>query len=144
MAKLEARIQVYIVHRLACFCTPTEIVDLVKEEFGVEIVRQQVRNYNPEQVRVADKWVKLHAETRKQFVEETARIGIANQSYRLLRLQRIAELAGKAKNLMVEAQALEQAAKEVGGYYTNKREVKGSLTLDQALLALASEDHEGT
>lgn len=142
MPVLEAKVKTFIVQRLACFCAPSEVVDQVKEEFGLTLLRQHVRNYNPEQVKVAAKWVALHAHTRAQFIAETTRIGIANQAYRLQRLQRIAERAGKSGNLAIEAQVLEQAAKETGGAYTNRREIRGSLTLDQALKSLADEDDE--
>lgn len=47
MARLTEVQKEYIVDRLACYSSPTQVVDLVKDLFGVEIVRQQVQHYDP-------------------------------------------------------------------------------------------------
>jgi hypothetical protein len=98
------------------------VAELVNEEFGVQITRQLVRKYNPEQnPGVADKWKVIFAETRKKFLASVAEIGIAHQNYRLAELQRLYDKAGK--NLVLKCQILEQAAKEMGGVYTSKRQL---------------------
>lgn len=113
-----------IVQGLACFRTPSEVSEDVEEEFGVKIDRSHVRKYNPEQVSdVAEKWRVLFAETRKRFVEEVAEIPITHQSFRL---RELLDLYRKAKrNPVLAASLLEQAAKEVGGAFTNRREHSG-------------------
>ena len=58
---------------------------------------------------------------RKRFREETADIPIANRAYRLRGLGRMAEKAENMRNLALTAQLYEQAAKEVGDIYVNRR-----------------------
>jgi hypothetical protein len=60
-------------------------------------------------------------DARKRFREETVEIPIANRAYRLRALGRMAEKAENMKNMALTAQLLEQAAKEVGDVYVNRR-----------------------
>jgi hypothetical protein len=125
MPDLKREHQVFIVKALACFLSPSEVADAVKAEFGLEVERQQVRHYNPLQnERVAKEWKNLFEETRAAYKSNVETHGIAHQPYRLERLQRMAVDAEKRKNYPLAAQLLEQAAKERGGLYTNKRELK--------------------
>jgi hypothetical protein len=125
MAKLTEDQKRRIVQELACFRTPSEVAAIVKEEYGVEPSRQQVREYNPRQVEVAPKWRELFDATRKAFLADQADIGIAQPSYRLRELQDWYLQAKKSKNGPLAKDLLEQAAKETGGAYTNKREHTG-------------------
>lgn len=115
----------FIVQGLACFRTPSEVAEAVKEEFGVEVPREQVRNYNPLQVDVAAKWRALFVETRERFLADIAEIGIAHQSFRLRELLDLYQQAKRSRNAMLAASLLEQAAKERGGMFTNRRELTG-------------------
>lgn len=121
--KLNHNQQVFVVQCLARFMAPTEIVEVVNEEFGVQISRELVRRYNPEQSKVAEKWKAIFAETRAFFLSSVAQIGIAHQAYRLAELQRLYHRAGR--NAALKKDLLEQAAKEVGGAFTNRRELTG-------------------
>jgi hypothetical protein len=114
-----------IVQGLACFRTPSEVAEDVKEAFGLEVPREQVRNYNPQQVEVAKKWRSLFDATRAAFIAEVARHGITHQAYRLGELDAMLRKAKKAGNLVLAASLLEQAAREVGGMFTNRRELSG-------------------
>lgn len=128
MAILDDRVKTFIVQALACFDSPTQVSAAVKDEFGIVVERMQVQQYNPTRVaagRLGQKWVNLFHVTRKKFLEETASIPIAQQSYRLRQLQRLADDAVAKKNAPLAAQLLEQAAKEVGGAFTNRREHSG-------------------
>jgi hypothetical protein len=53
------------------------------------------------------------------------RVPIANKIYRLLAYQRCAERAEEMGNLVLVGEMCERAAKEVGGVYTNRREISG-------------------
>ena len=121
MAHLSEAQKTFIVQRLACWRTPSEVVDDVKETFGIEIPREQVRQYNPLQVRVAAKWQALFDATRKKFIDEVAAEAIAHQAFRLREYLDLYRTAKSRKNLVLAAQLLEQAAKEAGGAYTNHR-----------------------
>lgn len=47
MARLKKEVQTYIVRSLAQFNTPQETATLVKEEFGIDVTRQQCEAYDP-------------------------------------------------------------------------------------------------
>lgn len=124
MAALNSDVKAFIVQALACFDTPTQVSQALKEEFGLEVTRQQVEQHDPTKragVNLAAKWVTLFHDTRKRFREETAEIPIANRAYRLRALGRIVEKAESMRNLALALQVLEQAAKEVGDVYVNRQ-----------------------
>lgn len=127
MAILNNEIKTFMVQALACFDTPTQVAKAVKEEFGIEVSRQQVEQHDPTKRSahsLAKKWIAIFETTRKRFREEAAEIPIANRSYRLRALNRMAERAESMKNIALAAQLLEQAAKESGDMYTNKQKVE--------------------
>lgn len=129
MASLTEAQKGFIVQALACYDTPTQVAEAVKEEFGIEIGRQQVGAYDPTKVSgkdLARKWRDLFHETRKRFREEIAEIPIADQAYRLRQIGRLYDRVSRQGNAVAAAQLLEQAAKETGGAFTNKREHTGA------------------
>ena len=123
MANLNGDVQAFIVQRLACYDTPKAIVEAVAETFGVSVDRRQVEKYNPERggAKPAPKWCTLFAETRKKFLEDLETIPIANAAVRLRSLNRMAQRAEDKGNFPLAAALHEQAAKERGGMYTNRR-----------------------
>ncbi|WET12908.1 DUF2280 domain-containing protein [Pseudomonas sp. D3] len=124
MAVLKNEVKSFIVQALACFDTPSQVVEAVKNEYGVVVSRQQVETHDPTKSAgkgLAVKWATLFHDTRKRFREETAEIPIANRAYRLRGLGRMAEKAENMRNLALTAQLYEQAAKEVGDVYVNRR-----------------------
>jgi len=139
MAVLKNEVKSFIVQALACFDTPSQVVEAVKNEYGVVVSRQQVETHDPTKSAgkgLAVKWATLFHDTRKRFREETAEIPIANRAYRLRALGRIAERAETMKNLPLAIQVLEQAAKEVGDVYVNRR-----LEPDKPLGSQADQQH---
>lgn len=129
MAALSTEVKAFIVQSLACFETPAKVIELVKAEFGVDVSRQQVSQYAPGNAmaaKLSKKWVDLFHATRERFQKEVSDIPIANKSYRLRVLDRMAASTEKVKNFGMTAQLLEQAAKEVGDAYTNKLKVEST------------------
>jgi len=126
MPNLTEEQKVFIIQRLACYRSPQEVADEVKEEFGVEILRQHVNRYNPLQVRIAKKWHDLWQATREKYLNSIAEIGIAQKVWRL-------DMADhsyrKTKNPARRDALLEYAAKEMGGAFTNTRQVSGHLSV---------------
>lgn len=123
MAALRHEVKSFIVQALACFDTPSQVVEQVKQEFSIEISRQQCESHDPTKragVNLAARWVTLFHDTRKRFREDTAEIPIANRAYRLRALGRIVEKAEGMRNLALALQVLEQAAKESGDMYVNR------------------------
>jgi len=128
MAALDVKVKRYIVQALACWDTPTQVVKAVKEEFGLDLPRQQVATYDPTKAAGRDLSKELRAlfdDTRKRFKETIDDIPIANQAFRLRVIERLARDAESQGNKALVAQLVEQAAKEVGGAYTNRRQIEG-------------------
>lgn len=129
MARLTAPVQLFIVKALACFDTPSQVASAVKEEFGLDITRQHAASYDPTKVMGRDLSKKLRAvfeETRKTFLGKVSDLPIANQAFRLRVLERLVRKAEGQGNMALVASLLEQAAKEVGGVLTNRREMTGA------------------
>jgi len=124
MATLSNDVKAFIVQALACFDTPSQVATAVREEFGLEVTRQQCESHDPTKYAgrdLAKRWRVLFDDTRRRFREETADIPIANRAHRLRTLGRMAEKAEGMRNLALTAQLLEQAAKEVGDVYVNRQ-----------------------
>ncbi|MDK1749420.1 DUF2280 domain-containing protein [Klebsiella pneumoniae] len=127
MAALKGEVKAFIVQSLACFDTPSQVVESVKKEFGLCITRQQVESHDPTKANgrgLAQKWADMFNATRERFQNEISDIPIANKAYRLRVLQRMSTTAENMKNIGMTAQLLEQAAKEVGEAYSNKQKVE--------------------
>lgn len=123
MAALKNEVKSFIVQALACFDTPSQVSQAVKQEFDVDITRQQVEQHDPTKragSHLALKWQTLFHDTRKRFREETADIPIANRAFRLRAMNRFVERAESMKNIGLAMQILEQAAKETGDIYVNR------------------------
>lgn len=129
MAILTENVKLVIVQSLACFDTPSQVAEAVKQEFGVEVSRMQVALYDPTKgtgKNLSAKLRAIFAETREKFLADVSAIPIAQQSYRLRVLQRALTKVEKQGNTAMVAQLLEQAAKESGGAFTNRRELTGA------------------
>lgn len=127
MAALSTEVKAFIVQSLACYETPAKVIELVKENFKVTVTRQQVSAYDPANAMaksLSRKWVDLFNSTRTRFQTEITDIPIANKSYRLRVLDRMATKTEGMKNFSLTAQLIEQAAKECGDSYTNKQKLE--------------------
>lgn len=125
MAALKEPVKIYIVQALACRDTPQEVVDQVKQEFGVDISRSQCECYDPTKYsgrNLSQKYVELFESTRAKFDEGLIDIPIANKYYRLKQYQRQLD---RTRNVKTALKILEQAAKDIGGQFTNRQEITG-------------------
>lgn len=123
MAALKEEVKLYIVQCLACYDTPSQVADSVKEEFGIEIPRPNIQAYDPTKSQgknLSVGYVDIFNATRQAFLDDIKNIPIASQSFRLRSLQRMHDYALSRKNFVLAKEILEQAAKEVGGSFTNK------------------------
>lgn len=147
MAELPEDTKLEIVRAFARFCSPAEVVAMVRDEFGIETTVQQVRTYNPEHPRfeVGEKWLPIFEAARTAYLENISAIPIASQAFRLNALQKSYDKAWRAGNIVLANATVEQAAKEVGGVLTNQRnfnvEKKGGsfrdLTIEERRAAVA-------
>jgi hypothetical protein len=135
--KLNEEQKAFLVMAWARFLSPKDIMREFSATFGCRIDDKQVHHYNPLGSRARssptgkglEKWQVLFAETREDFVNKILDIPIANVSYRLRELNDAYVEAKEKKNLRLCNEILEQAAKESGGAFTNKREVAGKLDI---------------
>nr|WP_314626821.1 DUF2280 domain-containing protein [uncultured Janthinobacterium sp.] len=124
MAALKDEVKLFIVKALACFDTPTQVSIAVKEEFGLDVPRQQIATYDPEKHvgrSLSTKWKTLFHDTRAKFRDDVAVIPIASKAFRLRALARMAQQAEGMRNIALAVAVIEQAAKEVGDVYVNRR-----------------------
>lgn len=129
MARLNKRVKLYIVRSLATYETPSETARGVQEEFGIEVTKQQCEAYDPTKKTGQDLSEEFKAEfyrVRKEMNDNLSSIPIANIAYRLMRLQKFIDLAQFKENPVIVPSLMEQAAKEVGGLYTNRKEITGA------------------
>lgn len=127
-AVLTPETRTFVVQALACFDSPSEVAKAVKAEFGITITPQSIEAYDPTKKageKVSAKWRALFESTREAFLKDTSRIGISHRSVRLRKLEAQVKLNETRGNSAMVAQLLKQAAEEVGGVYTNRREVTG-------------------
>ncbi|MBX9719283.1 MAG: DUF2280 domain-containing protein [Methylobacterium sp.] len=128
MSTLPDDVKIFVVQQLACFDTPSEVAKAVKEEFQLEVSRQAVEAYDPTKragSSLSEEYRQIFFTTRETFLTDTAAIGVSHRAVRLRTIQRLTERAERSGNLVLVASLLEQAAKEAGNAFTNKREVGG-------------------
>jgi hypothetical protein len=123
MAVLTDEIKEFIVKRLAQFEPPTKVAEAVGVDFGIEITRQQVHEYDPTGNKTpALRWRELHATTREKFLREGAEIGVSHKTVRLQMLDRLARRCER-NSVALAISCLQLAAKECGGFYENRRPI---------------------
>lgn len=129
-AQLTDAVKRHIVTALACFDTPTQVAESVKEEFGIVLTRQSMQGYDPTKAAgksLAKVWRELFFAQREAFKAAANEIPIAQRAYRLRALERMATKAENSRNLVLAASLYEQAAKEVGDVYTNRTKVDANV-----------------
>jgi hypothetical protein len=120
MSTITDEIKEFIVKGLACYDTPSQVVDAVNVHFGVTVSRQQVYRYDPGCYEPpAQRWIDLHAATRAAFLRQAAEIGVAHKAVRLRMLDRLATRCER-NSVALALASLEQAAKECGGIFERK------------------------
>lgn len=127
MATLRKEVKLFIVRSLAQFNTPEETARLVNEEYkNLNVSRQQCERYDPTKRAGKDLSEELKKEfeiTRSEFLGKPESIPIANL---VVRLQRYEDGYQSSKNIVRRLKILEQAARDMGGQYTNKQEITGA------------------
>jgi hypothetical protein len=121
MASLKHEHKIFIVKGFAAFQSPSELANAVNEEFRLNVTRQQVWKYHPDNPQTAPKWKEMYTAFRDAFIKGTTEIAISHKSFRLSELEDMRRKAKKMRNFPLAAQLLEQAAKEMGGLFTNRR-----------------------
>ena len=117
MAKLTEPMKIFIVQSLACFETPQQVADAVKNNFKVEIERMQCANYDPTKPtgeKMSQKLKDLFYRTREDFKSNIYDIPLANKAVRLNELQKMYEDWGK--NKIMKQGIIKQIKDEMHGH----------------------------
>lgn len=117
MAKLTDPMKIFIVQSLACFESPQQVADAVKNRFNIEIDRMQCAGYDPTKVageKMAKKLKDLFYKTREEFKSNVYDIPLANKAVRLNELQKMYEDWGK--NKIMKQGIIKQIRDEMHGH----------------------------
>lgn len=127
MAALKKEVKLFIVRSLAVFNTPSETVELVHQDYGIKVTKQQCEKYDPTKRSGENLSEELRLDfekTREMFLGKPESIPIANLAVRLQRLEN--QYQKHSKNRVAALNILKQAAEDIGGKYTNKQEITGA------------------
>lgn len=125
----------WLVTAWATFKRPADIYDEFREKFGFDVKQQTAASYNCTGIRDMDhakerglaKWLPLHNKARTEFQDAIKDIPIADATYRMQQLDKLFEHAMAKGNHNSAARYLEQAAKEAGGAFSNRRVLEGQV-----------------
>ncbi|ATP86044.1 DUF2280 domain-containing protein [Acinetobacter baumannii] len=137
MATLKEPVKIFIVQSLACFDTPQQVVEAVREEFNIELTRQQVASYDPTKATcraLSKKLTALFNKTREDFKKNVYDIPLANKAYRLKELQKIYEKAGK--NVQLRQSLIKLAREESKSDQKDSMSEKAQIELEIKKLEL--------
>jgi hypothetical protein len=117
MPKLNSEHIAFIVTRLACYHSSSEVMEAFKEQFGFDIKSNQVAYYTPitktfTEKDLTDKWRKLFFDTRRDYRKRISDIPISLKVYRLSQLQMMLDEAMESGNFQRAMQLLNIAKEE--------------------------------
>lgn len=127
-------VRAFIIMSYARFCKTNEIHKALIAEFDLDLDQRSIANHQLDRESRANclgpRWRALFDETRAEFLNAIDRIPIAHPAYRLAKLQRYFDLLDAKDAIGPATAVLEQAAKESGGAFTNKREMQAKVKVD--------------
>ena len=127
--KLKDHHRSFLVREFACFASPKEAANALKQEFGTEISPQGAQHYDVTSgagARAAKKWRELFDFSRQAFLDDVEKR--VPEAYKAVRIQELAKASRafkKKENYLAMARMLELIAKECGNVHTNRREFTG-------------------
>ena len=138
MAELSDDQKLEITMALAAFARPSEVKVMLREEHGIEVELTQIVRYNATKAcfEGGDRLREVFLAARQAYLSEVATIPIAQQAYRLNELQRLFDKSVSSGNRNQAMAILKQAAEEVGGAFSNVR----NLNVTKDLNALTPEE----
>lgn len=120
MASLTQEQKLGIVQRLACYETPSDVRDWLKEEFKIDAPLSQIARYDPFNLAgqsLSPELKAAFAQARQSFNTDRERIAIAQTNWRLKELEGLYREAKKRKAVKLAADLLKQGAMDVGGMF---------------------------
>ena len=127
MARLKKHEKSFIVRSLAQFMEPSQVVEAVKENFKIDVSRQQVEYYDPTKVASADlaqEFIDLFNEARKEYIAQPLHNIIGAND--IVQLQILSDLlVSKKGNVVMSIKLIDQIQKIMKGHYEKKIEITG-------------------
>lgn len=119
----------FVVRELACFGSPKEVSEALMEELGVRLAPQNIEAYDPGKRagrHLSKKWRELFEITREAFLKHIeVHVPEANRAVRVKKLARASRAFEGLGNYIGMSEMFERIAKELGGSYTNQRQLTG-------------------
>ena len=114
-----------IVEGLAEFKSSAAMIDHFRLNHSLELTHKQIGRYDPTRpyFDAGERWRAEFRERRKTYLENISEVPIAHKVHRLKFLQEGVDAARSARNWVLMAKLLRQAAREVGGVFTAKKAV---------------------
>jgi hypothetical protein len=140
VAELSHEAKVRLVTLLAQFCGPAEAAKIVSDEYAVTIDRRTAWKYDASKkgCSTSPRYRQLFHEVRDRWLNDMAAIPIAQQGHRLHLLDRLATKLEAQGDYGGALKAIEMAAKEVGGLFTNER--RASVTANIRTVQMTAEE----
>ena len=140
MSGLSHEAKVRLTTLMAQFCGPAEAARLVSDEFGVTVDRRTAWKFDASKrgCTTGPRYRQLFHEVRERWLNDMAAIPIAQQGHRLRVLDRLLTKLEAEGDYAGALKALEQAAKEAGGIFTNER--KASVTANVLTVQMGADE----
>jgi hypothetical protein len=138
MAALTPEQQTFIMAEFARSKKVPQIIKSVKTEFKLDLDRQQIWHYHPENPKLAKQWRDLYEEFRKALMNDAMGDVAAHKGFRVGELRELYYAAKEQGNTVLCADLLKQIAQEVGEVFTNKRTL--NVNARESLAALLGVD----
>jgi hypothetical protein len=119
VSELQHAAKVELVTLLARFTGPTEAAQLISTKYGVTLDRRTAWKYDASKAgcTAGPKYRQLFVEVRERWLNDLATLPITHQAHRLRTLERLVNKAEARGDYLTALKGLEQAAREVNGFY---------------------------
>lgn len=115
--KIPENVKERIVELFATFHTHRQVLEIIREEYHMDISRHTLAIYDPERVacQLGKRLRRYYSTVRERYSTSASQTAMAHQAHRLRQLENIVDLATRAKDFSSAIKALELAGKEMGG-----------------------------
>ena len=139
MTNLNPEQKQFIVQRLACFASPTEVKKELKEVYDIDVTTSVIAAYDPNTAQsknTSAEYKVLFVKTRKRFLESETDVALSHRAYRLQRLYGLLDHPLVKQSPKLAMQVLEQAAKEMGGLFLRQEKLDPRDLSDEQIIRI--------
>jgi hypothetical protein len=115
--RLTDRQKIYVVRRLAAYDKARAIAEDLARDFGVTVTIKAIESYNPCLAtgrHLAQRWCKLFAEAREEYLKSVAEIGYTQKAVRIQKRAGLVDRAEEAGQFKAASDILDAIARDVG------------------------------